>query len=191
LAEQAIAEELVAAAGRLAGGVLTEADLADVRPATEACAIETMGDLRVATVPWDRAGARSVHAVAAADGRGALAVACFEVADEGVAIPGLGLVAPLLAEPVLRGTARVRPGEARPAPAPIALCAKDAVDLAVAVAEVADGARWLADLVRAVGAGTPPEVAAREHGGVGHAVGIMAAGREAPVVFDVLKAQQN
>jgi hypothetical protein len=116
LSEEAIARELVAAGGRLAGGVLTEDDLADVRPETAACAIESVGERRAARAPW-RSGVRSgrVHAVAAADSRGVLAVACFEVTDEGVLVEGLGLVAPLLAEPVLRGTTRVRPGEARPA----------------------------------------------------------------------------
>jgi gamma-glutamyltranspeptidase/glutathione hydrolase len=190
LAEQAIAQELVGAAGRLAGGVLTESDLGDVRPTTEPCAVEVVGDRRVATVPWAGSNERPVHAVAAADGRGALAVACFEIADEGVTIPGLGLVAPLLAEPVLRGTTRVRPGEARPAPAPIALGAKDAVDLAVAVAEAAEGARHLTELLRAVGAGSRPEAAARELA-AGHAIGVVVARRDAPVAFDISKAMQN
>jgi hypothetical protein len=181
IAEEAIAAEIVAAAGRLAGGLVTEADLADVRPGTEACAVEEMGERRIATVPWPTSADRPVHAVAAADARGGLAVACFEVAEEGVAIPALGLVAPLLGEPVLRGTARVRPGEARVAPAPIAL---GDGELALAVAATADGARYLADLLRA---GTPPEVAARDLT-AGHVIGVVAGRDGAPLALNISKA---
>jgi hypothetical protein len=51
---------------------------------------------------------------------------------------------------------------------------REAVDLALAVADAPDGDNVLAHLVRAVGAGTPPDVAAREMP-YGRVVGVVAA----------------
>ena len=126
MAERAVAAELVAAAGRLAGGILTEEDLAAATAAIEACAIDEGPrgvKRRVARAPWEAEGATlaETRIVAAADGRGRVAVACYEAAEIGVEIPGLECTAPPTAEPVRRGTTRVRPGDPRPACAPIAL----------------------------------------------------------------------
>jgi hypothetical protein len=78
--------------------------------------------------------------VAAADGRGLVAVACYDAPEEGVPVAALGLVAPLCAEPVMRGLTRVRPAQPRPAAAPIALRATRSgqVDLALGVASATD-----------------------------------------------------
>jgi hypothetical protein len=55
---------------------------------------------------------------------------------DGVSVPSLGLLAPAFASPVMRGEARVRPGEPRAAPAPIALRARrGVVDVAMALAQ--------------------------------------------------------
>jgi hypothetical protein len=68
-----------------------------------------------------------------------------------VEVPALGLVAPLAAEPVLRGRTRVRPGEPRPAAAPIALRMRGAsVELALGVAAAADADDSLERLLTAV-----------------------------------------
>ncbi len=170
LAEAALADELVAAAGRVAGGLVTAEDLARARPTTDACAVVTMGDRRAATVPWGADAVRDastparaaacVRIVSAADVHGAFAIACYEVPEESLAIPALGLAAPLLAEPVLRGTARVRPGDARPAAAPMALSDHGGVDLAVGVSQATDAEALLRELLRAIESGTPIEVAA-------------------------------
>ena len=68
----------------------------------------------------------TTRAVASVDRNGSFAVACWDEGVEGLAIGELGLRAPFFAEPVLRGETRVRPGDARPAAAPIALVGTDA-----------------------------------------------------------------
>jgi hypothetical protein len=138
LADDAIAGELTAAAGRAARGLLTPEDLAAVRPEVVRCDEQSLGVSGILTVPWREAtppDASWGHVVAAVDGRGMVAIACYEAPFEGVSVPALGLVAPRAAAPVLRGKPRVSPGDARPAAAPIALRARRGlVDLALGVA---------------------------------------------------------
>ncbi|MDB4936083.1 MAG: hypothetical protein JWP87_3055 [Labilithrix sp.] len=67
----------------------------------------------------------TTRAVCAVDRHGAFAIACWDEGVDGLTIPELGLRAPFFAEPVLRGETRVRPGDARPAAAPIALVGTD------------------------------------------------------------------
>jgi gamma-glutamyltranspeptidase/glutathione hydrolase len=141
LVDDAVGGEVSAAAGRAARGLLTPEDLAAVRPGVVRCDEATLGPSGVLTAPWRvRAGSTggpggegegapgvvfpdgaNTQIIAAADGRGMAAVACYELAVEGVPVPSLGLVAPRGAEPVLRGKVRVTPGEPRAAAAPIAL----------------------------------------------------------------------
>lgn len=151
MGDHAVASELTAVAGRASGGALSEDDLGAVRPGVVSCeerALEPTGILRV---PWrDTApdGGSSTHVVAAADGRGLVAIACYEVALEGVSVASLGLLAPALAAPVLRGEARVRPGEPRPAVAPIALRIRGGIiEAALGVAEAGDAEAALAALL--------------------------------------------
>lgn len=73
--------------------------------------------------PAGKAEIATTRAVATVDRNGSFAIACC---DEGFAIGELGLRAPFFAEPVLRGATRVRPGDARPAAAPIALVGTNA-----------------------------------------------------------------
>ncbi|HEX8794486.1 MAG TPA: hypothetical protein VF765_26255 [Polyangiaceae bacterium] len=140
MADEAIAGELAAVAGRAAGGVLTGRDLASVRPALahpKERALEPEGWLRA---PWrEGADASRAHVVVAADRRGLLCAACYESTEEGVPVPALGLVAPALASPVMRGETRVRPGEPRPSAAPIAIRVRNGLaDLAVGIGVLAD-----------------------------------------------------
>jgi gamma-glutamyltranspeptidase/glutathione hydrolase len=149
LASDAIGAELVAACGRVAGGLLTRDDLDAVLPTIVPTEERRLaGGARVAAfAPWraeaiaaredSGLSAAAVHVVAAADHRGLLAVACYERPDDGVPIEALGLVAPLVAAPVLRGQPRVRPGIPVPASAPMALgrsAAATAFDAIVAIA---------------------------------------------------------
>ena len=182
-AEHAIASELIAAAGRVAGGLLTEEDLSRVRPSADACAIHTVGTRRVATAPWGAAGVRGeaeggklsaavVQVIAAADAHGVLAIACYEAPDDGVPIPELGLVAPFGAAPVLRGEARVPPGAPRPAASPIALSELGGVvDAAVGVAQSEDAERTLAAILLTIAAGNAVDDA--EAPSMGRAVGVV------------------
>lgn len=138
MSEGTLAEELVHAANRVAGGTLTREDLDDVRVAVERCALEPAevgadGEPRgLLTVPWgtravlpsaDEGGldARNVHAVLAVDRNGLFALAVFEVHLDVLPVPELGLAAPLVAEPGRRGTPRVRPGTVLPAAFPAGL----------------------------------------------------------------------
>lgn len=153
LAEERVVAELMAAAGRVARGLLTPEDLGGVLPAVTRCEERSLGPSGVLIVPWrGEAGvvdASSAHVIAAADGRGLVAIACYEAPLEGVPVPALGLVAPQSATPVLRGRVRVAPGTPRPAAAPISLRARHGiVELAMGVAAAADAALALDAMVR-------------------------------------------
>jgi gamma-glutamyltranspeptidase/glutathione hydrolase len=141
MCERPISEELVAAAGRGVGGLLTEADLEEASPASAAC---EAGGGELLVPPWralDAVDASHVEVVVAADARGLVCVACYEAGRDGLAVEALGLVAPLLATPVRRGEQRERPGSRRPAAAPIALRSRGGmVDAAFGVANGATSA---------------------------------------------------
>ena len=68
----------------------------------------------------------TARAVCSVDRNGSFAIACWDEGIDGLTIGELGLRAPFFAEPVLRGETRVRPGDARPVAAPIALVGTDA-----------------------------------------------------------------
>lgn len=136
MTDHAIASELAAVAGRAAGGTLTDDNLAAVRPGMITCDEASIAPTGILRVPWREAvPGPATQVVAAADARGLVAIACYEVPVDGVAVPGLGLLAPAFASPVMRGEARVRPGEPRPASAPIALrTRRGIVDVAIGLA---------------------------------------------------------
>jgi hypothetical protein len=93
------------------------------------CDEPSLGPSGILRVPWRQGVAEgaATHVVAVADGRGLVAVACYEVPVDGVTLAALGLLAPAFATPVMRGQARVRPGDPRHAAAPIALRARRGV----------------------------------------------------------------
>ena len=141
LANDSVTSELMAVAGRAARGLLTPEDLGAVRPVVVRCDERSLPASGALTVPWrvDQGEDGScTQIVAAIDGRGLAAVACYEVPIDGAPVPALGLLAPRCAAPVLRGKPRVAPAEPRPAAAPIALRARRGiVDLALGVAAAA------------------------------------------------------
>jgi hypothetical protein len=106
--------------------------------AVEAAAADALPSRIVIELPWATdegglpvapAGAVQVattRAVATVDRFGAFAIACWDEGIDGLTLGDLGLRAPYFAEPVMRGATRVRPGDARPAAAPIALVGTDA-----------------------------------------------------------------
>jgi gamma-glutamyltranspeptidase/glutathione hydrolase len=154
LAEDDVVSELTAAAGRAVHGLLTREDLACVRPVIVSYDDRMLEPSGVLTAPWRGpapADGSWTHVVAAADARGLLAVACYEAPLEGLAVPGLGLVAPPFATPVLRGEVRVRPGEPCSAAAPIALRMLHGIaDLAFGIAEASAADAALDAVVRAL-----------------------------------------
>jgi gamma-glutamyltranspeptidase/glutathione hydrolase len=157
LADDAFVVELLALAGRAAGGVLTRDDLSAVRPAIVSRDERSLPE-GLFVVPWRVApppDGSCTHVVAAADARGLAAVACYEAPLEGLVVAPLGLVAPLCAAPVMRGETRVRPGESRPAAAPIVLRARGGlVDLAMGVAQTAEAENALDAVLPALAAPT-------------------------------------
>jgi hypothetical protein len=172
--DDAVAGELVAAAGRAARGLLTVEDLESVRPEIVSCDDRSLEPTGVWTVPWRSleptappAGARSTHVVAAADAQGLMAVACYEAPIDGLAIGPLGLVAPAFAVPVMRGERRTRPGEPCAAPAPIALrMLLGITDFAIGLAGAPDPEAALDRLISAVAAAlaTPAPLPASSNG---------------------------
>lgn len=171
VAEGEIATELVAVAGRAARGVLTNDDLVAIRPEVVRFEERRLGTSGILAVPWaaePAVDASFTHVVAAADARGMLAVACYEVLAEGVAAPALGLSLPAFARPVMRGQTRVSPGTPLEAAAPMALRARrGVVDLAIGLASARDAE----SLVRATVA------ALDETAAVALALGALPAGR--------------
>jgi len=161
MTEARIGGELVLTAGRGPGGLLSERDLEELRPTVVRAGTLERGTQRLVTVPWGAESVRSgtkpgldasrTRVVAATDARGQLAVACYEVTEEGLRVEALDLVLPLVAVPVLRGKTRVPPGMPCPAAAPIALSEVDGVlDLAAGVTRDTDGeailAAWLGQI---------------------------------------------
>lgn len=110
----------------------------------------------VVTLPWaeidagiptkdvDPSTARTVLAV---DRYGMFAAAVWAEGHEGLEIPELGLRAPFFAEPVRRGVTRERPGDVRPAAAPVALVGQP---LGLEMAMGAFGARDAYDVLRSL-----------------------------------------
>ena len=132
LADNAVSGELVAAAGRVAGGLLTQEDLAAVRPDVIRCEIVEHDARRVAIAPWPAPRSRNarenkLEIIVAADARGQVAAACYEVASDALDIGAFDLAAPKSAAPVLRGQERVRPGDPIAAFAPLAISHRDAL----------------------------------------------------------------
>lgn len=127
-----VTRALLAAGGVVAGGALTEQDLAEALPAdAEAAALElgagedSGSGADVVTAlrpPWPSgAEARLAEAIVACDGRGMLAALACSPADDGIPLPELELSLGRDAVPVRRGVPRVSPGTPLPAAAPIAV----------------------------------------------------------------------
>lgn len=134
LRESSVARALIAAAGRVPGGLLTEEDLTAVRPASEAP--RELGPLRanrrVLLPPWQGllgTAGRLCEIIAAGDRRGVLAVLAYTPDDDGVPVPELGLTIPRDAVPVMRGIPRTSPGTPCPAPKPLGLVLEDSFPL--------------------------------------------------------------
>ncbi len=146
MSEGAILSELLQAANRVAGGILTRQDLEDMLPESDACIVHKVDARGIFSVPWGSGAvfpgstdegpdARWVHSVLAVDRRGLFAMACFEEPMDALSLPELGLGAPLLATPVRRGEPRVKPGTAIGAAFPGAMVERSgAVDIALSVA---------------------------------------------------------
>jgi hypothetical protein len=168
LSEDAVAAELLDAAGRASRGLLTREDLLAVRPALTSCDDKGADGRGLVMVPWAAeapSDALFTHVVAVRDNRGMTVVACYESPPEGLAVEPLGLIAPYCAAPVLRGKPRVSPGTPRPAAAPIGLGLRNGiVQFAVGVAEVRDAGAALRAAVALLRERPVPGVATERSG---------------------------
>jgi gamma-glutamyltranspeptidase/glutathione hydrolase len=160
LAEAEIQSELTAAAGLLTGGLLTADDLSGTTTELVACRDGATAEGNLTRIPWapeEALGGEHTRVLAVADSRGALAVACWEEAEEGLPIEALDLVAPYAAHPVLRGEVRTAPGFALPAPSPIALAgAGKTLMAALGVEGTSHAEALLLERLQPLLRGTPP-----------------------------------
>jgi len=150
--ERPLGAELLAIAGRPNGGLLTADDLSSPRPGVQKAATIILAAstspraTRAFVLPWAHIDGESpappahapdlqvarARAVVAVDRNATFAIAVFDEATDGLMVGDLALRAPFFAEPVKRSQTRVKPGEARPAAAPIALVGSDAPEIAFA-----------------------------------------------------------
>jgi gamma-glutamyltranspeptidase/glutathione hydrolase len=124
LTEAAIVRPLLAVAGRTEGGLLSEEDLAEVRPESLPPRQADLGAGRRALLtPWPapEEPRRTAEFVVAADATGVMAALSYAPDDDGLAVSELGLTLPRDAIAVRRGVPRVTPGEPLPCAAPIAM----------------------------------------------------------------------
>ncbi len=160
LGKDPFADALVTACGRLAGGTMSRDDLRAQRAPAESCTIEA----GAAFAPFaDEEGApvAELHAVCAADRRGGVAVACYEIARDGLAIDALGVLAPLRAQPVMRGVRRIDPGATLPCASSVVLvdtAGDDRFDVAAGFSGD-DATQHARELAEAVAKGTTLEAA--------------------------------
>ena len=120
----AVLRPLLAAAGRTEGGLLSEKDLAEVRPESALPReVQLAGDRSALISPWPspEAPGRPVEVIAVADARGVLGVLGYAPDDDGLLVPELGLALTRDAVVVRRGIPRMAPGEVLPGSAPLAI----------------------------------------------------------------------
>ncbi len=150
--EKPLGAELLALCGRAAGGLLTSDDLASPRPKVVAARRVALGDAGAgASLPWvnmdddepQGAAGGVARAVLTVDRYGVFVVACWAEGMPSLPIGDLGVQAPFFAIPVRRGKPRVRPGDTRPAAAPITLVGEAGQEVALS----ASGADDAYDLV--------------------------------------------
>lgn len=175
----AVLRALLAVAGRTEGGLLSEKDLAEVRPESALPREVRLGGDRSALVtPWSSPEAphRPVEVIVAADVRGVLGVLGYAPDDDGVPVPELGLSLTRDAVVVRRGIPRVSPGEVLPAPAPFAVALSDKLAL-MALAVRSSTPLSAADLAaiwpEGTFAGSKSLASARERAGGALAVGLV------------------
>jgi gamma-glutamyltranspeptidase/glutathione hydrolase len=129
---------LLAAAGPVAGGILTAEDLDGAVPDdVPARATSLAGEVVAIEVPWDAPLGRlpEADAILACDARGLVAVMVYvpTLPEYGVRVPELELVLGRHAHPVRRGVPRTAPGTPLEMPAPAAIVQKAGFFAAVAL----------------------------------------------------------
>lgn len=175
---------LLAAGGAVAGGTLTEADLAEAAPAEGDAASTPIGEGRTAFTSPFPAGTddRTAEIIVACDARGGLAALTYTPANDGIPLPDLELTVGRDAVPVRRGVTRLAPGTVLPMPAPIGIAVQTGA-FAAAVGlpgRAALDPAALAELVRGASVETAlADLRARLGGGGREAVAVVTDGKSA------------
>ncbi len=132
LTESSFVRPLLHLASPSEGGLLTPADFVAATDVVLAAEERSIRGTMTFEPPWSDLEGEPVapggerHAVCAVDAAGVYAALAYERIGSGLDVPALGLVAPLGATPVRRGTPRVRPGQRLPAPAALAVLCDEA-----------------------------------------------------------------
>jgi len=134
-----VRDALLAAGARSLGGTLTREDLDALRAEVAPAKTLDLGVRRWALPPWtsdDATADGELAVVAACDVHGAVAVVSLLIPTMTIALPEVGLAAPLLARPVMRGVTREPAGAPLPLPHSIGVArvGDQGVDLALGVA---------------------------------------------------------
>ncbi len=157
LSRDRIRHALLAAAGPLARGAMTEQDLAEARAddvaaqtdLIEEAAVVTPGNLLTAATATALVHAGRLEAIAAVDAQGVAACLVAWIDAPGLLVPELEVALPLGADPVRRGIPRTPPGSTLALPAPLAIVERQ--DLRIAVAGIHAGILALEDLIALAG----------------------------------------
>lgn len=118
---------LLAAAGPVAGGILTAEDIESAAPDDVPARVTMLSEQVTALdMPWEAPADGTRHAtdaILASDGRGLLAALAYAptLPEVGVRVPELEIVLNRVAHPVRRGVTRTAPGTVLPMPAPIGM----------------------------------------------------------------------
>lgn len=131
LGESSFVRPLLHLASPSEGGLLTPADFVASEDVTADAHERLVRGVTWLEAPWADSKPDTVaeggnrHGICAVDVEGVYAALCYEQIGSGLDVPALGLVAPLAAVPVRRGTPRVTPGTRLPAFTPIAIACDD------------------------------------------------------------------
>jgi hypothetical protein len=180
----AVRAALLAATARSVGGTLTEDDLAAVRPDIVPARTLEISARTWSLVPFERAfdegsaeeDSEPVAIVAAVDARGAMAIASVSLARASLSLDAVGLAAPLVARPVMRGVTREKAGSPLPLVAPVGISR----DLALGLGGEAAAARafplllsYVSDETSVLDDALAKQRATGPHGAEGLACGVL------------------
>jgi hypothetical protein len=127
LTEQGFVQPMLRLAAASQGGLITPTDFSAPAEIEEAAAERSDGSRRWIEPPWSRepvppqAQLGQGHAIVAVDAHGRFVALAYRVLEQGLAVPELGVTAPIGAIPVQRGVPRIAPGKRLSSPAPLAI----------------------------------------------------------------------
>jgi gamma-glutamyltranspeptidase/glutathione hydrolase len=119
-ADKELHQPLLHVAGVSEQGLLTELDFTRAPQVDLRCDAHAQDGTTLLVVPWDSPSGTH-ESVCVIDVHGTAVCLAYQVAECGLELAAWELRAPLVAEPVMRGTTRLRPGTPLPTPANLAI----------------------------------------------------------------------